>query len=84
MNFASAVVFTVIVVLVIMAVRHLLKKGSGCAACGHEEKGGCNLCNHCNACKSGGCSTKGEPVINNVCNGDSALASSLPPDILQR
>ena len=76
MNFASAVVFTVIVVLVIMAVRHLFKKGSGCAACGQGEKDGCNLCNHCNACKSGGCSTKDKPDINNVCNGDSSTGNT--------
>lgn len=76
MNFASAVVFTVIVVLVIMAVRHLFKKGSGCAACGQGEKDGCNLCNHCNACRSGSYSTKGEPGINNVCNDGSATGNT--------
>ena len=53
MNFASAVVFTVIVILMIMAVRHLFKKGSGCAACGQSEKDGCSTCSGCSYCSSG-------------------------------
>ena len=35
MNFASAVVLTILVILFITAIRHLLKKGSGCSGCGH-------------------------------------------------
>ena len=42
MNFASAIVLTLVVILFITAVRHLLKKGSGSSGCGHCENSGHN------------------------------------------
>lgn len=46
MNFASAVVAAVLVILFILAVRQLLKNKGGCAGCGHTGScdGGCNGC----------------------------------------
>ena len=53
MNFASAVVLIVIVAVLFVAVRYLLKQGSGCAACGHDAKGGCGACSGCRGCNAG-------------------------------
>jgi hypothetical protein len=51
MNLASALVLIVIVALLIAAIKRLLKKGSGCAACGHKNKDGCGFgCDGCSGC----------------------------------
>jgi hypothetical protein len=56
MNPASAFVIAAIVVLLVLAVRHLVKNGP-CAACGdvkncrgNSSSGGCGGCPHSGAC----------------------------------
>jgi hypothetical protein len=61
MNFASAVVCIVIVILMVVAVRHLLKSGGGCAGCSQGAKGGCSACSGCSAGKEGGCAFHYDP-----------------------
>jgi hypothetical protein len=55
MNLASMVVLISLVILFIMAVRHLLKDKGGCAGCG--KAGSCNSgCGGCDGCR--GCGDK--------------------------
>ncbi|MCH4157138.1 MAG: hypothetical protein LKF34_00870 [Acidaminococcaceae bacterium] len=61
MNFASAVVLIVIVLVMFVAVRQLLKNKDGCAACGTGAKGGCSGCSGCSAGQAGGCAFHYDP-----------------------
>jgi competence protein ComGC len=49
MNFASVLVLAVIVVLLIIAIRNIMKNSGGCAGCSHKD--GC--CAGCKGCSRG-------------------------------